>query len=152
MKKDFLIKFNTITNILILFLVIAGGFVWADTNGIWLRAEDVRPGIFGADEMPGDFTFQSNVILQEDVKVLNNIEVEGSIFTEVVDTQKITLDGQEINSWPQCVSSEDCYWSNTYSLDNLYQCNPGFAMTGFVLKSESTFQIKCCKFGTTILE
>lgn len=74
MKKDFLIKFNTITNILILFLVIAGGFVWADTNGIWLRAEDVRPGVFGADEMPGDFTFDSKIILNEQLCLEGNSE------------------------------------------------------------------------------
>lgn len=62
MKKDFLVKFNTITNILIILLLVTGGFVWADTNGIWLRSEDVRPGVFGGDEISGDFIFEDKLL------------------------------------------------------------------------------------------
>ena len=90
MKKDFLIKFNTITNILILFLVIAGGFVWADTNGIWLRAEDVRPGIFGADEMPGDFIFNDKVVLNNEFCLGGECHLElGSICQSWLESNSI---------------------------------------------------------------
>ena len=139
-------KFNFVTNIILLTLIFAVGFVWADTNGIWTQAEDVRAGVFGGDEGGGDYIFPNNLLIEED------LVVGGNTISQSIETKSISLDGNNIQEWPQCVSSEDCYWSDTYSLDVIYQCNPGFAMTGFILKSESTFQIKCCKFGTTIMD
>ena len=43
-------NFNTITNIIILVFLLFTSLVYADSNGIWHRAEDVRPGFFGSDE------------------------------------------------------------------------------------------------------
>lgn len=52
MNRDkFISRFNFITNIVILFILIFGGIVWADTNGIWTRAEDIVAGTFGGDEV-----------------------------------------------------------------------------------------------------
>ncbi|MFW6285782.1 MAG: hypothetical protein ACOC16_01265 [Nanoarchaeota archaeon] len=60
-NKKFVFKFNFITNILILCSLIVGGIVWGDTNGIWHKAEDIKPGIFGGDEGHGDYYFSEKV-------------------------------------------------------------------------------------------
>lgn len=44
-------NFNFITNILILTLMLLGGLVYADSNGVWNNPSDLVPGgIFGSDE------------------------------------------------------------------------------------------------------
>jgi len=61
-------NFNIITNILILVFLLFGSFVWADTNGVWHRAEDVKGGIFGSDEQPiTNFGFQNPVWFSDDL-------------------------------------------------------------------------------------
>ena len=57
--KNFQKHFNTITNVLILSLLVFGGLVWADTNGVWHLTEDIRGGVFAEDEqdVTTDFTF-----------------------------------------------------------------------------------------------
>ncbi len=35
--------------------------VYADSNGIWIKSEDVLPGIFGLDDVFGNYSFLSNV-------------------------------------------------------------------------------------------
>lgn len=66
-KNNFQQKFNTITNILILSILIFGSIAWADTNGVWNRAEDVKAGVFAQDENGGDFTFPNNLYINENL-------------------------------------------------------------------------------------
>jgi hypothetical protein len=58
MKRDFIKKFNFVTNIFILISIMLASVVWADTNGIFLKAEDIVPGIFGEDQSGEDFKFK----------------------------------------------------------------------------------------------
>jgi len=62
--KDTLTIFNVIVLLLGLFL---GGFVWADSNGVWNNAKDLRGGIIGADEqVPNmNYTFLNLVIFKD---------------------------------------------------------------------------------------
>ena len=48
------------------------GLVWADTNGVWHDAEDVRAGTFGADE--GDTT--TPYVFNNPVQMDNTLQVE----------------------------------------------------------------------------
>lgn len=59
----------------LLFLVLVlTSFTWADTNGVWHRAEDVRAGTFGADENPSnDYTFGTDVQISGEIHT-NNIK------------------------------------------------------------------------------
>jgi len=45
----------------LLFIFLVSGLVFADTNGVWHKAQDVRSGTFGSDEAAGSFSFMSNV-------------------------------------------------------------------------------------------
>jgi hypothetical protein len=58
MKRDFIKKFNFVTNIFILISIMLASVVWADTNGIFLKAEDIVSGTFGEDENGGVFKFE----------------------------------------------------------------------------------------------
>lgn len=69
-KKYFVFVFS-------LFFIFIGVFViWADTNGVWHRAEDVRGGIFGSDEQnitsSIGFRFQNFVQFDDQVYLMNN--------------------------------------------------------------------------------
>jgi hypothetical protein len=83
--KEKLIFINTITNVFLLLVLLLGGIVWADTNGVWTRAEDIIAGTFGADEGGGNFAFPA------DVEVKNNLDVKNNIC----------LNGQCHNDWSQ---------------------------------------------------
>ena len=73
MKEKIMIRFNFVTNILILLLFIFGAISYADSNGIFIQARDVVPGTFGNDEGAGDFTFPSNLDIRHNLNVLNEI-------------------------------------------------------------------------------
>ena len=80
--RDFKIEFNFYTNLLILFLLIFGGAVWADSNGVWHFPEDIRPGIFGSDE--GDilsgYTFMNPVYTNNTIYVSRIEDKENSSY------------------------------------------------------------------------
>lgn len=46
-----------------IFIVIIGLLptIYADTNGIWVDAKDIRVGTFGSDESGGNFVFPNNL-------------------------------------------------------------------------------------------
>ncbi len=84
--RDVLLVFNTIISSLLLLVLFFGGLIYADTNGIWHEAGDVRPGNFGEDEdgygsdsiyyifnnpmkCTKDSYFDSNVIIGGELKV-----------------------------------------------------------------------------------
>lgn len=69
MTNSFKENFNFISNIIILVLLFFGGFIYADTNGVWNRAEDVLGGTFGADEQIANmnYTFINPVYFKDKV-------------------------------------------------------------------------------------
>ena len=61
MVNNFKQNFNFITNILILCLFAVGVVSYADSNGIFIKAEDIIPGTFGSDQGDTEFVFPGNV-------------------------------------------------------------------------------------------
>ncbi|MCA9459547.1 MAG: hypothetical protein KC550_03295 [Nanoarchaeota archaeon] len=47
--------FIILSGLILVFL--ASEIIYADNNGVWLNAEDIRPGIFGNDEGNGNYSF-----------------------------------------------------------------------------------------------
>lgn len=77
--KERLIILNTMFNIFLLFGFFIGGFVWADTNGVWDRAQDIVAGTFGADQGNGTFIFPDNLTVNKNLNVKNNVNVSNNI-------------------------------------------------------------------------
>lgn len=92
-KKDFIIKFNFITNIFILFVFIFGGLAWADTNGVWHRAEDIIAGTFGSDEGAGNYTFANSLTINDSL-CIDNICKDS--WQDVVESNQACTDGQAV--------------------------------------------------------
>ena len=93
-SNNFIAKFNFITNIVILSVMVFGGFVWADTNGVWVFAEDIRPGTFGADEGSGEYIFPTNVTTPI-ININDQICINGECYD---DWDNICLSWLETNS------------------------------------------------------
>ncbi len=78
-SDNFKTNFNFGTNIFLLLVLVFGSIAWADTNGVWTSAEDIRAGIFGGDEGGGDFVFNTTVHLNDSTyyqgEELNNLFV-----------------------------------------------------------------------------
>ena len=51
------------------------GIVFADTNGIWIKAEDIIGGVFGEDENSQDFSFVNPVEFNESITIQEDLEV-----------------------------------------------------------------------------
>jgi len=75
-SNNFKINFNFYSLIVLWTLILSGFIVWADSNGVWHEAKDVRPGtIFGSDEAhyADGTTFDSDVQIKGKLEV-NKIE------------------------------------------------------------------------------
>ena len=121
MRKAFKENFNFITNILILTILLFGGFVWADTNGIWHYAKDIRSGIFGFDKdgIDGGFSFISDVTFNADVNLNNVSSCTGKLITEPDGT--IYCDVDNVNDADYVIGNEIQILSltgNTITLSN----------------------------------
>lgn len=117
MKSNVIEKFNFYTNIFLLLIIFSGGFIWADTNGIWHFAEDVRPGIFGAneDDSVTPFEFVNDVIYKGeelDSRFVNEGQVDSVTSSMIVDSSIVSSD-TNINSVQSRVSGT---------------CNPGYSI------------------------
>ncbi len=66
--------FTIITIILSISLVNA----FADSNGIWHKAEDVRSGTFALDEDQGNFKFPQNLEINNNLSIGSNLFVSGN--------------------------------------------------------------------------
>lgn len=64
--------------IFFIFLFQAISITWADSNGIWIDAKDVKAGIFGEDENSGDFIFPSNLDVYDRLST-NEAVVSGNL-------------------------------------------------------------------------
>ena len=72
---------NYISKMLVLFgfiLVLFTALSWADNNGVWTRAEDVRAGTFGSDEGVGsaEYRFIDPVVMEDELNVTGELHVE----------------------------------------------------------------------------
>lgn len=98
MNKDKLIIFNTISNIFLLLVLFLGGFVWADTNGVWHRAEDVQGGTFGSDEGAINYTFNNDVYFNNYLRSgIYYIDIDGITGLNDLRSEKITSNAAQIN-------------------------------------------------------
>jgi len=88
MNKNFMIKFNFFSNILILFILFFGGAIYADTNGIWSFASDVRGGTFGSDEGTPVFSFMNKLGIGTTTPT-TDLDVNGSIKSKNLTTNLI---------------------------------------------------------------
>lgn len=61
LSDRFKINFNFYSNIFFLLIIFFGALVFADSNGIWHKPEDVLGGTFGADEVVSQYAFVSPV-------------------------------------------------------------------------------------------
>ncbi|MCA9460090.1 MAG: hypothetical protein KC550_06085 [Nanoarchaeota archaeon] len=86
--------------------------VYADSNGVWILPSDVRPGIFGSDEVSGDYIFPLNVYFYSKLISSNSsyyVDIaNGSffnrinsnlLFSSVVQTSEICLGGVCKTNW-----------------------------------------------------
>ncbi|MDA3855162.1 MAG: hypothetical protein PF569_02800 [Candidatus Woesearchaeota archaeon] len=65
-------KNKSILAIISLFIILfMSMFLYADVNGVWHRAEDIRGGIFGLDqdEAPTDYQFINPVDFDDEITV-----------------------------------------------------------------------------------
>ncbi len=76
----------------LLFIFLVSGLVFADTNGIWHLAKDVRPGVFGSDEgdTTSSFTFINKVNLTQNV-FYKNVELDSRYVNVLGDSMSGTL-------------------------------------------------------------
>jgi len=75
-------RFNFISNLMILTLFFFGSLVWADSNGIWHDAKDVRGGTFGSDEQDNTSSFSFiNPVFFSGVLTANNNAIFNGILT-----------------------------------------------------------------------
>lgn len=57
---------------------------YADTNGVWIDAKDIRSGTFGSNEGDGNFIFP------------NNVEVSGNFTTPIIETRDLVSNNIDI--------------------------------------------------------
>lgn len=89
--EKLLFKLSVAFNVCFVLLLGLGGFIWADTNGIWHNAEDVKPGVFGDDEEPGQYVFQNNVSIE------SNLCLDGECYENWQDVCNSWLNSNHIN-------------------------------------------------------
>ncbi len=72
-------------------LVLFSGLIWADSNGIWHHAQDIRPGTFGEDETLNGYNdptvyyiFDNPVEFNRQVEFNDNVSVSGEMAVDVI--------------------------------------------------------------------
>ena len=80
-----LAKLNFALNIFFVFSLVFVFFAYAD-NGISIRAEDIKAGIFGSDETGSDFSTKHDVRLESKLLTneLGNVQNDESLVIELV--------------------------------------------------------------------
>jgi hypothetical protein len=59
-------------------LLISVGY--SESNGIWHKAEDIRPGIFGSDESTSGFIFQSSLSIQNSISATTLFDYDDNTY------------------------------------------------------------------------
>ena len=63
-SDKFKLNFNFLFNIFLIVMLFLGSIVWADSNGVWHRVEDIQGGIFGSDEKSDEAAMLKNLTPQ----------------------------------------------------------------------------------------
>ena len=69
---------------------------FSDSNGIWTHAEDIKSGVFGDDEIGGDYTFNDIVYFNEDLIYKSEL-IENLFLNRSGDSMSGTLNMQNNN-------------------------------------------------------
>ena len=84
--------------LLILSIILLPTLVFADTNGIWINAQDVRGGIFGSDETNRDFSFIGLVSFNDIVNFNQRVNLNNdTVYKGTLLENVFVLEGQ-VNS------------------------------------------------------
>lgn len=77
--------------------------LFADTNGVWIGAKDIRSGTFGSDETAGDFAFPNNVavsnqlttsrIISTTANITSSLEANSLKVVNKITTNSINVEG-----------------------------------------------------------
>lgn len=91
-------KFNFITNLAILFILVFGGVIWADNNGVWHLASDIQGGVFGSDEGSPEYTFNNDVTFNNKLKSgIYSIDIDNLTTLNEIHSEKISSNYGEIS-------------------------------------------------------
>lgn len=77
---------GTIIAILALFFA---GAVWADSNGVWVDASDIRGGTFGGDEaaFTANYIFENSVDFNAEITTKDiTIDSDSTLKTDVIES------------------------------------------------------------------
>ena len=74
-------KLSVLVTSLAIFLFLIFGIVYADTNGVWHRSEDVRVGTFGNDEddSSSNYNFINPVEFNKNINIKQNVNITGTL-------------------------------------------------------------------------
>jgi hypothetical protein len=145
MSNSFKVNFNFYSNLFLLLILFFGGLVWADSNGIWNEAADLRGGTIGSDEqdVTSNFTFINPVYFTQnlfyknqeiDLRYVNEAQAN-SITSAMITDSSITsadiLDGQVTSAdiADGTITSADAN-SNSIQTRVTGQCTSGNFMYG----------------------
>ena len=96
--EKFMILYSFIINTFMLFVLVFGGIIFADSNGVWHRAEDIQGGAFGSDENVVNYTFNNDVYFNSYIRSgIYYIDIEGITALNDLRSEKITSNSGEIN-------------------------------------------------------
>ncbi|MCA9460236.1 MAG: hypothetical protein KC550_06835 [Nanoarchaeota archaeon] len=82
--------------LLIIISLISFSPIYAESNGIWNLAEDIRGGIFALDEQLSTFNFT----FINPVYFLTNIEIFGNVKSDSLNTTEICINNDCKSAWP----------------------------------------------------
>jgi hypothetical protein len=77
-------KFSKLIIAGVFLLIFFTGIIWADSNGIWHNAEDIRGGTFGNDEPSAPYAFITPVSFDDLVSFGDDIEVSGDLKVDTI--------------------------------------------------------------------
>jgi hypothetical protein len=77
-------------------------FSFSDTNGAFLKAEDIVPGLFGGDETGGLFKFNGALIIKNKINL-----------------KKITLNGKTIEKWTDLPCFEIDFVCSNFNINGI---------------------------------
>lgn len=80
--------------VFILLILSLTSLVFADTNGIWNYASDMRPGVFGSNEYDGEFSFKDNLTINGSSQTFLKINSPNNGFASY-----LTLFENNIKQW-----------------------------------------------------
>lgn len=139
-------------NTLVLFVLVFGGIVLADSNGVWHKAEDVQGGTFGNDEQDVSasigYTFKNKLTLQNDLLLTSPslLNCNGKLITDSTGKVSCGVDSGGVVSPPVCTGDSALQWTGS-----AWGCK-SFTPSAPACTSTCTFgQLTCGGTGTNYI-